>query len=432
MNYLQTLDYLYSLRRDSGIKLRLGPMKELLSALNNPQEDFNSVHVTGTNGKGSVCSMVRSVLQKSGLKTGLYTSPHITNFTERIMVGYDEAPRETFVELVGVVKSIIDGLPRVRRPTFFEAVTAVAFKHFSERRVDVAVVEVGMGGRLDATNVVKPIVSVITDVDLDHMEFLGKTVEEIAFEKAGIIKQNTPVVSGVSNQEAVEVIKRVSAEKRSDFYGIDVDFKCAALEESVRGNLVDVFCGNEKYADLFVPLPGAYQLKNIPVAVFTLHLLRKRGFEITPDCIRDGLREVVWPCRFEVMQEKPYLILDGAHNPSGMRQLTHSLKRLIKYRKLFFVLGVSGYKDVHGIMGALPRECDLILTRSSHPQAASVSAMEREAKKLNLSYVKKDNVAEAVSHALASAGASDVVCVGGSLFVAAEARQIWHDKVRWH
>ncbi|HTY12701.1 MAG TPA: folylpolyglutamate synthase/dihydrofolate synthase family protein [Candidatus Omnitrophota bacterium] len=373
------------------IDLGLERMQKVLSALGDPHSAFKSVHVAGTNGKGSVCAMLDSILREAGYKVGLFTSPHLFRWEERIRVNGKEINSSDF----GIRISDLGRLGKEfdLKLTPFEEVTAVALQYFADEGVDMAVVEVGMGGRLDATNVITPLVSVITNIDLDHTEYLGDTVEKIAFEKAGIIKKGVPVVTAEEKPEALSVIRKTCEQNGSECMVVRADESSKA-----KSGLI-----------------GPHQRKNEAVAVKVAQLMN-----ISKKAIETGLKKAHWPARFQVVGRDPRIVIDGAHNEAGAKALASALKSEGIEPPVTFVIGMQGYKDTGRVIGILaPLASDLILTHSSHPQSADPEKLAEEARAASKANVRTmGSVAEAVAEAKKTGHA---IVIAGSLFVAAEA-----------
>jgi len=377
------------------INLGLDRMRKILSALGDPQLKFKSIHVAGTNGKGSVCAMLDSILRESGYKVGLFTSPHLFRWEERIKIGGEEIRNAECVMRNAEIEKTAEDLKIKLTP--FEAITAVAFKYFSDQGVDIAVVEVGMGGRLDATNVITPLVSVITNIDLDHTEYLGDTIEKIAFEKAGIIKKGVPVVTAEKKAKALKVIKNICKENEARCWvlGKEAGLPAGQAGLEVRSKLL-----------------GAYQKGNEAAAVKTAELLG-----IKKPIINKGLKKTAWPGRFQILSRNPLVVVDGAHNPAGAAALAGSIKEMKIKKPRTLVLGFQGYKNIKEIIEVIvPLADKIIVTRSTHPQAAKPG--EICSKISNKKTLIINSVPEAIKVAL---GDNRPVIIAGSLFVAAEA-----------
>ncbi|MCX5719797.1 MAG: bifunctional folylpolyglutamate synthase/dihydrofolate synthase [Nitrospirae bacterium] len=377
MSYSETIHYLYSLQK-YGIKFGLDNIDRLLSALGKPHKSFPSIHVAGTNGKGSTSAIIASILKSAGLKVGLVTSPHLVSFTERIRINGEEITEKEVIDLIDEVREIVIHSGDFS-PTFFEVVTAIALEYFKRKKIDVAVIEVGMGGRLDATNIIIPAVSVITNISYDHMKFLGNTLRDIATEKAGIIKDEVPVVISSQVHEVLEVIEAKAKEKNAEKYLYGRDFSSVLKKEDLTGIYFDYLNkGSLSINDLHLPLIGKHQLQNVSVAIKTVELLSKKltylfSFSIS-HFIRDGLSSVKWEGRLEIIKEDPPIVIDGAHNPAAAEAISDALKKnfLGKYKKVILVLGIMGDKNIEGIMKPLlPLSSEIILTSPDYERAAS-------------------------------------------------------------
>jgi dihydrofolate synthase/folylpolyglutamate synthase len=343
MSYGETLNYLYNLQKH-GIKFGLDNINRLISALDNPHKSFLAVHVAGTNGKGSTSAVIASILKTAGLKVGLFTSPHIVSFTERIKVDGEEMTENDVIKLAEEIKGVVEHIGDFS-PTFFEVVTAIAILYFKREKIDIAVIEVGMGGRLDATNIVIPEASVITNISYDHREFLGNTLKKIAFEKAGIIKRGIPVITSYQEPEVMAVIEKKAVEKGAELYAYGRDFS-SVLKKRMQ---------NIRYT--------IHDKKN-PASCIRYH----------ESCIRSGLENTKWPGRLEMIREEPPIVIDGAHNPAAARALSMALRKtfLGRYKKIIIVLGIMSDKDVKAIMEPLlPIASEIILAAPSYSRAAS-------------------------------------------------------------
>ncbi|OGW51997.1 MAG: hypothetical protein A2Y81_10175 [Nitrospirae bacterium RBG_13_43_8] len=386
MSYSDTLQYLYSLQKQ-GIKLGLSNITRLMSSLCDPQKSFPSIHIAGTNGKGSTSAIIASILNASGLKVGLFTSPHLVSFTERIRVNGEEIPEFDIIRLAEEVRAKIFSLQSSDRdflPTFFEVVTAIALLYFKKEKIDIAVIEVGMGGRLDATNIIIPEVSVITNISYDHSEFLGDTLEQIAREKAGIIKKGVPVVVSSQLPDVVEVIEERAEEIGTVTYFYDRKFSSILREEEISGIYFD-YQSNESFMlqQLYLPLTGEYQMENASVAIKAVELLNERRLKpaathhsslVTRHSIKDGLATVRWPGRLEMIKHEPPILIDGAHNPAAAVVLSRALAKtfLRRYKRIILVLGIMGDKDIEGIMKPLLHlSSEIILCSPNYERAAS-------------------------------------------------------------
>lgn len=423
MEYQETLDWLFGLE-NMGIKLGLARIRELLSDLRDPQDRFRSVHVAGTNGKGSVSAMTASVLQASGLRTGLYTSPHLVDFRERITIDGVMISEAEVVDLVREVRDVGErsGDSENRPLTFFEVTTAMAFLHFARNGVEIAVIEVGMGGRLDATNVIAPDVCVITRISKEHVQYLGDTISKIAFEKAGIIKPGAAAITAEDNPLALKVLDSVARDKGVYLSRSGIDFQYQVMGSDLSGIAVHL-SSIGRTAQL--PLLGEYQASNAAMACEAALELRKRGLGITEESIAEGLSKVVWPGRLEVLQKNPLVIFDVSHTPEGARV---AVEELLKVRKghTTVVLGVLSDKDLEGIVKEFAKVSDSVIATMPKTKRAFPSRQVGEMMRRFRSDVSvNDDVGESLRLALTRSGKDDTVVVAGSLYTVGEAKQWW-------
>jgi len=444
--YNEALDYLYGLinfelkRHDRYMesKLDLDRPRHLMELLGSPHEKFPSIHIAGTKGKGSVAAICAECLRESGLKVGLYTSPHVREFRERIRIltaddGDGRISRESFVELMQRMHTAVERIPEA---TWFEVVTAVAFTYFAERHVDVAVVEVGLGGRLDATNVLTPMVSVITSLSYDHTEFLGDTLAQIAGEKGGIIKPGIPVVTSSQKAEALERLVEIANERHSKLYVVGRDWVYRNGDRDVTDGKQALII--ERSADpAFIPpgssfrlaLAGAHQLENATVAVAALSHVRTRFPRLTLSTVAATTERVEWIGRLQIMHQErgtPTIVVDCAHNVDSASKLRIALSHDYHYDKLWIILGVTIGKDVAGMMNELlPLSETAIATVSTHPRASDPSAIAELAAELGYEVIQSANVREAVLTAWNLAGPRDLICVTGSIFVVGDLLNEW-------
>jgi dihydrofolate synthase/folylpolyglutamate synthase len=406
---------------------RLSRMEELLSQIGNPHRAYPSVHIAGTKGKGSTTAMIDAILRAAGYRTGMYTSPHLHTFRERIRLGGEPIAEEALADLVERLLPVLNGRPEV---TVFEIITALAMWHYAERKVDFGVFEVGLGGRLDATNVITPRVSVITSISFDHVRVLGDTIAAIATEKAGIIKPGVPVVSAPQRDEAREVIRRVSEERGAPLVVAGDDWHWRLWHTDITGQRLDVYrAGNEahpEYPDLYLPLLGAHQLENACAAVVAIETLRQGGVAIPPRAVRDGLAAVRWPGRLEVLGQKPLLVVDGAHNTDSISRLLQAVQDHLPHRRLLVVFGAGQTHNPRELLDIVrSRAAVLYTTRAHHPKATPADELAAMVADSGGEVRIVDRVADAISAALDEAADDDLVLVTGSLFVVAEAREAW-------
>ena len=433
-SYNSALDYLYSfvdysLKHASDLAkadFNLDRMRLLMAELGNPQDRYATVHVAGTKGKGSVCALAASGLQAAGLRVGLYTSPHLIDYTERIRIDGRPASHEVLVDLVAQIKPVVARIPKL---TTFEITTALAFLHYAQQHVDAAVIEVGLGGRLDATNVIVPEVSVITSLSYDHMAVLGDTLAQIAGEKAGIIKPGVPVVSAPQKDEALQVLERLAAERRSPFTLVGRDVTFEPLEHSLDGQSLRVRSG-ERVQTFRIPLLGAHQVDNAAVAAAALWALRARRLEVPDRAIRDGFAAVEWPARFEVVRREPPVIFDSAHNQDTFARLRQALDDYFPGRQAYLVFGASEDKNIPGMFTEIrPRIRTMFITRSAHPRALEPEKIRELAARAGIPYEMSASVETAFSRALElSEKDGSIVLSAGSMFVTAEVMAAWKNR----
>jgi dihydrofolate synthase/folylpolyglutamate synthase len=433
LNYRQAEEYLNSFTNYELIpgityaqpSYSLRHVEELLNRMGNPQLAAKTVHIAGTKGKGSVAAMIGQVLNSSGYKTGLYTSPHLHNLRERINIDGSLISEAEFAAVMAEVKPFIESMKQdttFRQLTYFEALTALTFAYFQKKQVAFQVLEVGLGGRLDATNVVtKPAVCIITSISLDHTQILGNTLEEIAREKAGIIKPGCWVVISPQPEEAASVISDICREKEAQVVRIGKDVTWHKISDDLHHqSLLIVGRTNEYQVD--IPLLGDFQLENAATAVAALEILASMGFVISIADIVQGLAEVKWPGRFQILQQHPTVLVDGAHNVASMRRLVINIKAYFAHKQILLVFGTSCDKDIPGIINELVSVSpQVIVTQASHSRAAPLSTLIAEFIKRGIEPESKATVTEAISRALSLASRTDVICVTGSLFVVAEA-----------
>ena len=368
MNKNNPIDFLNSLS-DFGIKLGLDKTNFYLQKLGNPHFKYPSILVAGTNGKGSVCKALSKILEFSNYKVGLYTSPHLIDVKERIKINEENISEEEFNENIIRLKKIIEKQPVHMYPTYFEALTIIAFLYFYQKKIDILVCEVGMGGRFDATNVLPSFIEIITKIGLDHTEFLGKTYKEIANEKAGIIKEKTIVLSAKQKKDAMKVIKKKTKDKNSEIFIYGEDFKGKLLDISP-DKMIFNFYGKEKMKNLKTQLLGLHQVENLSIAIETSLILKEKGYKIKEESIRKAIENINWPCRFQLLRKNPYIIVDGAHNVDGVKNLMKNLKRIFPNKKFSFLVGILKDKDYKNMVRILEKYTEnIIFTKPSSERA---------------------------------------------------------------
>ncbi len=446
-SYQETLDYLYSFvdfsltkaTRYSAEQFDLARMQALVEQLQHPERTSAIIHVAGTKGKGSVAAMCQSVLTSEGYRTGLYTSPHLHDYAERIQIDGHSIPHEELVALVEEIKPVLETIPQI---TTFEITTALAFLYFSRQKVDVAVIEVGLGGRLDATNVVIPVVSVITSLSYDHMFLLGNTLAEIAGEKCGIIKPGVPVVVSPQQDEALLVIEKIAEQRGAPITLVGREYLYRDISRSLSGQTMQVWTpGEQPQVDeyiqsgemlewepnhLTIPLLGYHQITNAATAYAALQVFAEKALPISDAAIHRGFANTIWPGRFEVLRQVPPVVIDCAHNRDSARKLRLALDDYFPGQPVILMFGASEDKDIHGMFVELmPRICEVIATRSYHPRAIEPEKLVEIAHQFGRPARIVPDVADALNEALSIAAGEKPVLATGSIFIAAGAREAW-------
>ena len=416
MTYEEALSYIHSICW-KGSKLGLDRTRELLGKLNDPQKELKFIHIAGTNGKGSTAAMLSSILEEAGYRVGLYTSPFINRFNERMQVNHQPIPDEELAALTEYVRPHADAM--ADSPTEFELITALAMVWFARQKCDIVVLEVGMGGELDSTNIIDvPEAAVIAAMGMDHVKELGPTMADIARAKAGIIKEGGRVVSYGGNPEADEVIAAVCRARNAslcqpDFSAIvPGDFSLEGQTFSYTG-----------WRGLRIPLVGAYQMNNAAVVLETVEVLRQRGWSVSDEAVRKGLADTRWPARFEVLRRDPVFIVDGGHNPHGIRATAESLSRLFPGRKITFVTGVMADKDVEHILGLIvPLAEQFFTVRPDNPRAMDAGELAARIEAMGAKATACASVRDGVDRAIQAEGPHGVACALGSLYMSGEVR----------
>ncbi len=447
LSYDEALDYLYSFidyglvraEKYSPEVFSLTRMVAFMHALGDPQDRYPVIHVAGTKGKGSVAALCTSALRAGGYRTGFYTSPHLNDFRERAQVNGEYIPREDLAEIVSEMQPLVAQHPGV---TTFELSTALAFVHFARQRVEAAVIEVGLGGRLDATNVVHPVVAVISSLSYDHTYLLGNTLGEIATEKGGIIKPGVPVVTAAQDPEALAALERIATERGAPLEWVGRDWHYRAVAHSLDGQSFEVWSEAEQRQlnalhaqghalsdwrpNLFeTPLLGQHQVENATLAYAALNTARRQGLPLSDDAIRAGFRQVNWPGRFEILARAPYVVVDGAHNRDSAKRLAATVQEYFPGRRVGLIFGASSDKDVAGMLAELLAPevgiAQVIMAQAVHPRALEPEALADLAAPYGVAVAAGNSVAAALADALAWAGPDDVILATGSLFIVAEA-----------
>ncbi len=438
--YNKALDYLYSfvdysLRHSSELAkadFNLDRMFALMEELGNPQAKYPIIHVAGTKGKGSVCALCASALQAAGYKVGLYTSPHLLDYTERVRINGEPISHEQLVVLVEGVKPAVTKIPKL---TTFEITTALGLLAFAKQNVDAAVVEVGLGGRLDATNIVTPKISVITSLSYDHMAVLGDTLAKIAGEKAGIIKEGVPVVSAPQKEEALDVLERVANERKSQFTLVGRDVSFERLSYSLDGQTLSVIAlsrversrsASTQRIELKIPLLGLNQIEN---AATSYAALKASGLEISDEAIQKGFSQVKWRARFEILRQEPPVVIDSAHNRDSALRLRETLDEIYPNRLVILVFCALEDKDISGMLEELkPRLESVVATHADHPRAPSAEWIAEQVKKAGIPVEAVSPVTSALERALELAGERKLVLSAGSVAFAGEITAAWRKR----
>ena len=401
-------------------------MEALLQPLGNPHLGTRTVHIAGTKGKGSTAAFISQALISAGYRVGLFTSPHLYAMTERIKINNTMISEHDFSELVSEITPVVESVNKEAaygRLTTFEILTAIAFVYFKRNKVDYQVLEVGMGGRLDATNVVEPDVCVITSISLDHTQILGNTVVKIAREKAGIIKPGCTTVVAPQVAGVARVIKQVCQRQHAKLVQVGKDITWSTEGGDLEKQRLTVNGKNGKY-ELTIPLLGDYQLENASTAVATLEALADTGARISPDNIYEGFRDVTWSGRFQVLSRQPVVIVDGAHNGYSVKKLVKNIRKYFTWENCYVIFGTSSDKDISGMLSELQTlGCKIVITSSSHPRAASITALSEKFRHSQIAPLQAATVAKALYQTLLLASRADLILVTGSLFVAAEAME---------
>jgi dihydrofolate synthase / folylpolyglutamate synthase len=416
MTYPEALKFLYSLEL-FGVKLGLDNITKFLNRLGNPQNSFQGIHVAGTNGKGSVASIFESILVEAGFKVGKFTSPHLYNFRERFHINKRKVNEEFVTDFINSHKDYI----KKSRTTFFETCTGLAFELFRQQKVDWAVVEVGLGGRLDATSLIKPDLTVITRIAIDHVKTLGNTLAKIAFEKCGIIKKGVPLVTSSSNPEALDVIRNVVDEREAPLYHVDSKRNVEMVQLDIH-SMDFKFCPNSAPGKIFTSnLIGHHQAENCALVLKGMDILVEKGLKIDDDAIRAGLQNIFWPARLQYVEGKPGLILDCAHNPSGIQAFVRNIEKIFPGREFILLLGLLRRPDYPGIFSEIKKIAKMtILTIPDRDRAPVPEALAREAIGARLNFKMIPPALEAFTYARKLVPSDDILLVVGSHFTLGE------------
>lgn len=420
MTYQETLTFLFEklpmFQRigKQAFKKDLTNTLKICEALDNPQKKFKSIHIAGTNGKGSTAHSISSVLISAGYKVGLYTSPHLKSFTERIKINGEECSEDFVVDFVEKHKDLIEKI----KPSFFEITVVMAFEYFARRDIDIAVIEVGMGGRFDSTNVIHPILSLITSIGLDHQEFLGDTLDKIAFEKAGIIKEGVPVIISEKHPETEKVFK-----EKANSLNAPISFAQDSIQDLQRVDEEFEYIENEKKIRIPFSLKGNYQDRNIPLILRGINAIKELGFELRDEDIRSGLSDIQGITglkgRWQIIKNKPLIICDTGHNQDAIQSLNSQIKS-IQHDKLYMVMGFVNDKELDKIFDLLPKEAEYVFCEAKIPRAKKLEEVQELARRHNLKFNGVRDVNEAIGLAKEKMADNDLLFIGGSTFVVAE------------
>ncbi len=425
MDYYEAMKYINRTGK-FGSKLGLDRINRLLYYMGNPHHKLRVIHVAGTNGKGSVVSIISSILIEAGYKVGIYTSPYLQRFTERIKINNEEISKDDIARLINYIGPIVDKVisEGYDNPTEFEIITAIMFKYFSDKQVDFVALEVGLGGRLDSTNVINPLVSVITSISYDHLGILGNTLSQIAYEKAGIIKQNGIVVSYPQEEEALKVIEDVCKERNAKLILVS-QYNTYISKYSHKGQTFNLSINDKSYVDLKTSLLGEYQILNIKTSIQAIEALKYRGIDIKDEYIYKGIENAKWPGRIEVMGENPKIVLDGAHNVQGMAELKKAILKYFKYDKIILVIGVLRDKEYEKMCSIIMPIADTVITtKPDSERALSSEELGGVANKYNDSVIISSSILDAYNTSIESAKEDDLIVFCGSLYMIGRVRDI--------
>jgi dihydrofolate synthase / folylpolyglutamate synthase len=429
MNYTEAMNYIRNTAK-FGSNLGLERTEKILELLGEPHKKLKCIHIAGTNGKGSTTAMLSEVLKAAGFKVGMYISPYLEEFEERMQINGTNISKDDLSKVITRVSETVEKVVELgyEHPTEFEIITCAMFLYFYDMKVDYAVVEVGLGGRLDSTNVITPVLSIITSISYDHMKILGNTLGEIAYEKAGIIKKDVPVVLYPQERESLLIIKRVCSEKTSKF--IEVPDQCVELKamdihnrNNYTQNLI-IKTDNDSY-DIELSLLGKHQMLNCAVVVFAVEELNKQGMNISKEHMLTALKKVKWPGRLEVMSSKPLVVIDGAHNIDGIKKLSESLDMYFSYEKVILILGILADKQVKEMINVIvPKAHKVIAVTPNSERAELASELAEEIREMNDNVQVIEDYQEAYKTALDSCGHKDLLLISGSLYMIGDMRRI--------
>ncbi|MGI6679355.1 MAG: bifunctional folylpolyglutamate synthase/dihydrofolate synthase [Dehalobacterium sp.] len=419
MEYLEAMEYLKNMTT-FGINLGLGRIQNLLARLGNPEKKVSFIHVGGTNGKGSTSAMLASILQQSGMRVGLFTSPHIHSYTERIRINGVEIGENDIARLLTELRVHLDQMVQegLEHPTEFEVSTALALLYFAQKEVELAIMEVGLGGTIDSTNVIMPRISIITNVAMDHMDYLGNTLEEISSVKAGIIKYRRDVITAADNPTVLKVLREKAEKEQAPFWEYGRDFWVEALSRTEEGQSFHCSVQGKSYNDLKITLRGDHQLKNAALAVAAAV---KLGIE--ESMIREGLKQASWPCRLETVRQNPLVLIDAAHNHHGIKTLVQALKEYWPDKKKVLLLGMLADKEREKVVAEIaPLAEKVVVTKPNNPRAGSWEQLVEFVKAFVDQVEVVENIGQAVDKALDLTARDEMLVITGSIYMVSEAR----------
>ncbi|PIQ98189.1 MAG: hypothetical protein COV67_00230 [Nitrospinae bacterium CG11_big_fil_rev_8_21_14_0_20_56_8] len=420
--YAETLDYLYGLAQ-TGIKMGLDPTRRLLDRLGNPQLKIPTLHIGGTNGKGSTAAFAESILRTAGHRTGLYTSPHLLDYRERIQIGGIPIAPDSVVDLATRVREVAEALEI--SASFFEVGTAMAFLHFAEQGTGVNIIEVGLGGRLDATNLCRARVSIITSVSRDHTQYLGNELRKIAWEKASIIKEGGTVFAHLEDQGVIDEVEKYAREQSARLFRLGRDFQVEIKTHHPGGSTFDFTdSDHERYEGLEIGLPGLFQASNAALGVAACRELARSGIAVSESDIRKGLASARWPGRMEIIGSQPTLILDCAHNPAGVKSLTDSVRKWFPQRRIHVIFGVMNDKPVDEMLPRIAEWAEqIVLVRVRQDRSMDPETLRHRLAGMNIRVQVIENIGEALQTLIKMALPDDMICITGSIFTVAEAKK---------
>ena len=425
MEYTEALDWLYNVRR-FGPKRTLYPTGYILEHYGNPQRCFKSIHVAGSNGKGSTSAIIATIMQAHGYKVGLFTSPHLENFTERIKINGEEIPQTEVAKYLNEISIVLNAMLELPEPLplrFFDIVTVMAFRYFADQEVDYAIIEVGLGGRLDATNIIESEVSVITNIGYEHTNILGETLTEIAYEKAGIIKPNSVIVTGENKAEVLRVFNEIAETKKTKMIHVQNQTSSKRICSGIEGQTFSLMTPDHQYPELHIPLIGHHQVLNASTAIIAVEVL---DFPISMNAVVEGLKMVSWPGRLEVVRKQPLLVLDCAKDAEATAAATKAIEEEFSYDRLIAIVSISSDKKIPPMIENIARIADhfILTTHSVERRAADPEYLGEEVNRNGRTFEIHEDQRKALENALKLAGENDMVLVIGSVYLAGDIRSL--------